>query len=105
MGRDDADVAGGDLDHLDLARCTAREGDEGGTEAGETRGVVGGFEDGELFWGKGEGVNVDAVKEGDYDAGLGYSDSEDGGAEFEGDDGFLVRVVPYDHLFEKGKSL
>jgi hypothetical protein len=41
---------------------------------------------------------MDAVQECDHDSGLGEADAEDGGAEFEGDGGFLLCVIPDDEL-------
>jgi hypothetical protein len=41
---------------------------------------------------------MDAVQERDHDSGLGEADTEDGGAEFEGDGGFLLCVIPNDEL-------
>jgi hypothetical protein len=43
---------------------------------------------------------MDAIQECDHNSGLGDADAKDGGAEFEGDGGFLLCVIPDDELEE-----
>jgi hypothetical protein len=102
VGGDDTDVAGCHLHDLDLSRAGAGEGDDFGTETADSGIVVGSFVDGEFGgWGR-KRVYVNAVLERDHDARAGEAYGEDCCAEFEGEGGLTLFVVP-DHHFVLGE--
>lgn len=99
MRWDNAHVARADLHNLHLPRRPPREGDDLGAQAAETEGVVCGFVGGDLLGGGREGVEGNAVEDGDEDLGAGEEGAEDLGLELKGYDRELFCVVPDDNLF------
>lgn len=94
----DADVARTYLDELYLPRCTSWKGDNLRPEAAESERIVGSLKDRKLFRRRREGIYVHAVVQDNDDAGSGKADAVDRRAEFEGNDGLLFRIIPYDDL-------
>ena len=94
----DADVASTYLNELYLPRCTSWKSHNLRSEAAESERIVGSLKDRKLFRRRREGIHVYAVVQENDDAGSGKADAVDWRAEFEGYDGLLLRIIPYDDL-------
>jgi hypothetical protein len=94
----DANIASLQLNQLDLSGRPAGKRQQFLSQAGQTQRIICCLENGELLRRIGECKNMDAVQQYDNDPRLGQADLEDGGAELESDDGFLLCIVPDDEL-------
>lgn len=77
MGRNDAHVASGKLDDLDVARSTAREGDLLVRNTDQSSEIVGSLVLAQLFTLL-EAIDLDAVLKGDNDSARGDPDGSNG---------------------------
>lgn len=98
MRRYDTDIPRLELHQLNLPRRPAWECNQLSSQASQSQWVIARFENREFLRRVGECEYVNGVQQGDNNARLGQTDTEDGGAEFERDDRFLLCVVPNDEL-------
>lgn len=94
MGRDDADIPSLQFDQAHLSGGLSREGQHLVSQTNKTQRVITCFVEREFLRFRCKGKDMNAVQQRDDNSGLGETDSQDGGLEFESDGGFLFGIVP-----------